>query len=132
MLLLFLRLSLVPEGVHLAEGHILKRFAYADRVLLYVVEASDELGIGLVKRRIGINLVQTRGIDEGEEEVAKLFGRAFLVLLAYFSLQLGQFLAHLAPYVALVLPVEAYIASQSVVASGGAARQAVYDCHCQE
>ena len=79
-------------------------------MLLDVVEAADELGVGLFECRVGIYLVETCCVDEREEEVAELLRRAFLVLTAQFCLQLVEFLAHLSPHIAFVLPVEAHIA----------------------
>ncbi len=66
-------LSFVPQCVHLREGHLRERSSLLDGMLFDVVEAADELGIGMLERRVGIEMIEACGVDYAEEEVAQLF-----------------------------------------------------------
>ena len=82
----FLLLGLIPQGIHLAECHVFQRLAYLYAMGLNIVEAADKLGVGLFECRVRVYLLEPCGIDEREEEVAKLISRLFLILTAQLGL----------------------------------------------
>ena len=61
-------------------------------MIFYIVETADKLLVGFLQRIIWIELIETGSIDHGEEEIAELLGRVFLIALGKFCLELCQFL----------------------------------------
>ena len=71
-------------------------------MLLDVAEARNKLLVGTLQRILGIQLVKPGRIDDREEEVAKLIGRALLVVAGKLGLQLSQLLVDLLPDILLL------------------------------
>ena len=69
-----LRLALVPDGIHLGQGHVGEFPALPEGLLLEVGEAAAEFGAGAAEGGLGIDAVEARRVDDGE---AYLYGGIF-------------------------------------------------------
>ena len=83
-----------------------------------VVETADELAVGSLKSRVGIDVIKAGGIDEAEEDVAELSLGAVVVHAGNFGLELAELLAHLVPDLFGTLPVETDMAGLVLHAVG--------------
>ena len=64
-------LGFVPNGVHLGEGHIFEIATLLQSFVFEVVEAADKFLVGMLQGILGIDAVESGGIDEAEKEVAE-------------------------------------------------------------
>ena len=55
-------------------------------MLFNVVEATDELLVGVFKGIVGVQVVETCSIDDAKQEVAKLAGCLVLIIMSDFGL----------------------------------------------
>ena len=72
----------------------------------------------MLKRVVGIELIEPGSVDDAKQEVAKLGGRLVLILAPQLALQFIKFLTNLCPDITLVLPVEADVACLVLYAVG--------------
>ena len=87
-------------------------------MLLYVVEAADELLVGVLQGVVGVDFVESGSVDKAEEHVAKLLLGLLLVHLLHLGLELANLFLHLLPHLTALLPVEAYVAGLVLYAVG--------------
>ena len=78
-------------------------------MFLDIIKPFDKLPVRHLQRIIRVQFIQSRSIDDGEEEISQLLRRTLLVILVQFSLQFVQFLTHLLPHILTFLPVEAHV-----------------------
>ena len=101
-------LGLVPEGIHLSEGHISQGAASLLRLRLDIAEAANELGIRSLKRIIWIDAVLASNVDDAEEEITQLSFGVFRRARGDRLAKLTKLLVDLRPNILGLLPVEAY------------------------
>ena len=111
-------LGFFPDGVHLGQRHVVQVAAFLDGVCLEVVEAADELLVGVLQGVVGVDLVEAGGIDETEQHVAEFFFGLLLVHVGHFGLKLLDFFLYLVPHLFALFPVETYVAGLVLYAVG--------------
>ena len=85
-------------------------FALLDTVRFYIVEAVDELLVGLFQRIVRIDFVEAGSVDEAEHDIAEFSFSFFLIHVVDFCLELPDFFFYLIPHLFAFFPVESYIA----------------------
>ena len=84
-------------------------FALLDAVRFYIVEAVDELLVGLFQRIVRIDFVEAGSIDEAEHDIAEFSFSLFFIHVGDFSLEFLDFFFYLIPHLLAFLPVKSYI-----------------------
>ena len=98
--------GLVPEGVHIVQGHVGEFAAAAEGFGLDVVEAAAELFAGAAQGGFRVHAIEAGGIDDGEQQVSEF---SFDVVLAAFCAGFRHFrtlFRHFSPDVFFLLPVK--------------------------
>ena len=111
-------LRFFPQFIHLPESEVFYVSACLPCLTLYVSEATDELAVGLLKCRVGVQVIQSCRIDDGEYYVAQLPFRVFLVSLLQLRLEFFYLLKDLLPHVLALVPVKAHVAGLVLYAVG--------------
>ena len=107
MALIFFRF--IPKLVHFLKAHVFEFTSLLFGALLDVVEAPHELEVGLLEGIVGTNLIESRGIDHGEEQVAEFGLFVASVFFSQLRLQFVEFFVDFCPYIFAVFPIEAYV-----------------------
>ena len=97
----------LPESFHLVEREISEGLARIDCSLLHTAETRDEFLVGTLERRLGIYAIESAGVDQRKEQIAKFALQKIVILVGNLDINLGTLLADLCPYVLLLLPIEA-------------------------
>ena len=111
-------LGLVPEGVHLSEGHIPQGATSLLCLRLDIAKAADELSVRSLERIIWIDAVLASDVDDAEEEVTQLGFGVFCRARGDGLAKLTKLLVDLRPDILGLLPVEAHSACLVLYAVG--------------
>ena len=87
-------------------------------MLFDIVETTDKLLIRHLQRIVGIELIQSGGIDDSKKKITQLLLGLLLVFLAQLGLELIQLFTNLTPDVLLVFPIETHVAGLVLNAVG--------------
>ena len=78
-------------------------------MLLYIVETTDELLIGMLEGIVGVQMVESCCVDDAEKEITQFLRGFLFVLFSQFSFEFSEFLSDFRPYIATVFPVEPHV-----------------------
>ena len=76
----------VPEFVHFGEGQFIDMAALLVGLLLDVVKARNEFAVGALQRVVGANPIETRRINQREEQITELLLTVHVTVLLQLCL----------------------------------------------
>src|SRR5206468_2521218 len=106
VLLALRRLGGVPQRVHLGQRRLPRRLADVRERALDRGETALELGVGRAQCRLRIGVEMAREVDDGEQEIADLAGKAIALTLHERALDLVGLLADFREQGVRIVPVE--------------------------
>ena len=76
----------LPECLHLVEREISEGLARIDSCLLHTAETRDEFLVGTLERRLGIYAIESAGVDQRKEQIAKFALQKIVILVGSASI----------------------------------------------
>ena len=69
---------LFPPNIHLFQGQVFQVLTFFFGLCFHIVEAVDELLVGVFECIVGIDFVESGSVDQAEHHISKLFGGVLL------------------------------------------------------